>query len=70
LKTQDKPPALNLKSLAGALIVLLLELKFYFILAFLCKQIISFPNPQSAIIKPAGENDTQEKNALNPSSNN
>lgn len=46
LKKKDKPPALTLRNLTGAFIVLLIGLSFSF-LTFLGELIISIPNRQS-----------------------
>lgn len=43
LKMKNRPPALSLKNLTGAFIVLLIGFSLSF-LAFLCEQIVSIPN--------------------------
>jgi ionotropic glutamate receptor len=81
LKTKDKSPALTLKNMTGAFIVLLFGLGFSF-LTFLCELIISFPKRHTRRFQKAGsnsvnankvgvngemENDIQEINKLNES---
>ncbi len=67
LKMKDHPPALTLKNLTGAFIVLLLGFSLSF-LAFLCESIISHRNHQSRRSKKARNNainfDSQNKSAV------
>ncbi|EFX87006.1 hypothetical protein DAPPUDRAFT_235852 [Daphnia pulex] len=67
LKMKDHPPALTLKNLTGAFIVLLLGFSLS-LLAFLCEKIISNPNRQSRRSKKARNNainfDSQNKSAV------
>jgi ionotropic glutamate receptor len=55
LKMKDHPPALTLKNLTGAFIVLLLGFSLS-LLAFLCEKIISDRNHQIRRSKKAGNN--------------
>lgn len=70
LKTKDESPALTLKNLTGAFIVLLLGFSFSF-LTFFCELIISIPNRHSRRLQKAGTNsaNTAENTQINPAVN-
>lgn len=59
-KMKDHPPALTLKNLTGAFIVLLLGFSLS-LLAFLCEKMISNPNRQSRRSKIATNNPTNSE---------
>lgn len=70
LKMKDKPPALTLKNLTGAFLVLLFGLGFSF-LAFICELIISISNSHIHRLQKAASNsvNTAENTQDNPAVN-